>query len=42
MATILVVDDSPTQTHRLANTLVRQGHEVLTVASGRDGIELAS
>jgi twitching motility two-component system response regulator PilH len=42
MATILVVDDSPTETHQFAAALARQGHEVLTAASGNDGIDLAT
>lgn len=42
MARILVVDDSPTETHQFVNALARQGHQVLTATSGNDGIELAS
>ena len=42
MAIILVVDDSPTETHQFADALARQGHEVITAASGRDGIDLAT
>ena len=41
MARILVVDDSPSETHKFADTLARHGHDVLTAASGVDGIELA-
>ena len=42
MARILIVDDSPTETHQMVNTLARQGHQVLTAATGTDGISLAS
>ncbi|MEM7098926.1 MAG: response regulator [Pseudomonadota bacterium] len=42
MARILVVDDSPTETHRMVNTLAGQGHQVLTAATGKDGIEMAT
>lgn len=42
MARILVVDDSPTETHQFVNVLARHGHQVLTAASGSDGINLAS
>jgi twitching motility two-component system response regulator PilH len=42
MARILVVDDSPTETHQLVNTLARQGHQVLTAATGSDGVDMAS
>ncbi len=42
MARILVVDDSPTETHQMVNTLANEGHQVLTAATGRDGIDLAT
>ncbi len=42
MARILVVDDSPTETHQFVNALARQGHQVLTASSGNDGIDIAS
>ncbi|MEM7000555.1 MAG: response regulator [Pseudomonadota bacterium] len=42
MARILVVDDSPTETHTMVNTLARQGHQVLTAATGNDGVSMAS
>ena len=41
MARILVVDDSPTEQHRLVNALARQGHQVLTAATGTDGVAMA-
>jgi twitching motility two-component system response regulator PilH len=41
MARILVVDDSPAETHRFVNVLARHGHQVLTATGGADGIELA-
>jgi twitching motility two-component system response regulator PilH len=42
MARILVVDDSPIETHQFINALASQGHQVLTASSGRDGIDLAT
>ncbi len=42
MARILVVDDSPTETHQFVNFLAKYGHQVLTAASGSDGIDLAT
>jgi twitching motility two-component system response regulator PilH len=42
MARILVVDDSPTETHQLVNVLAKHGHQVLTAATGTDGIDVAS
>ena len=42
MARILVVDDSPTETHHIVSTLARQGHQVLTASSGSDGVSMAS
>ena len=41
MARILVVDDSPTETHKIVNTLSRVGHQVLTAATGSDGVNKA-
>ena len=41
MARILVVDDSPMETHQFINALARQGHQVLTATSGSDGIDVA-
>ena len=42
MARILVVDDSPTETHQFVNALSKNGHQVLTAASGSDGISMAA
>ncbi|MEZ5558473.1 MAG: response regulator [Pseudomonadales bacterium] len=42
MARILVVDDSPSETHKFVNVLARHGHQVLTATSGNDGISMAS
>jgi twitching motility two-component system response regulator PilH len=42
MARILVVDDSPSETHHFVNVLARHGHQVLTATSGADGITLAT
>ena len=42
MARVLVVDDSPTETHQFVNALARHGYQVLTASSGTDGIAIAS
>ena len=42
MARILVVDDSPTDSHRMMHLLAKHGHQVLTAATGSDGIEVAA
>ena len=42
MARILVVDDSPTDSHKMMHLLAKHGHQVLTAASGSDGIDVAS
>ncbi len=42
MARILVVDDSPTDSHKMTHLLAKHGHQVLTAATGSDGIEVAS
>ena len=42
MARILVVDDSPTETHYMVKALARQGHQVLTAATGSDGVNMAA
>lgn len=42
MARILVVDDSPAETHHFVNILAKHGHQVLTATSGSDGINLAN
>jgi len=41
MARILVVEDSPIETHVFVNLLVRHGHQVLTAATGDEGLALA-
>jgi twitching motility two-component system response regulator PilH len=41
MARILVVDDSPTDIHQFVNLLSKHGHQVMTAASGGDGVNLA-
>lgn len=40
-ATILVVDDSPTETRILVNALVKAGFRVETAANGEEGVEMA-
>jgi twitching motility two-component system response regulator PilH len=42
MARILVVDDSPSETHRFVNTLSDMGHQVLTADCGADGVDMAT
>ena len=41
MANILIVDDSPTETHVLTTMLEKNGFVVSTAASGEEGIEKA-
>ncbi len=41
MATILIVDDSPTQLHTLKAMVEGIGHEVITAENGEEGVELA-
>ena len=37
----MIVDDSPTEVHVLTTMLAKNGHEVITAASGEDGVEMA-
>ncbi len=41
MAHILVVDDSPTETHIISTTLEKQGHRISVAVDGKDGVEKA-
>lgn len=41
MARILIVDDSPTETHVLKSMLEKAGFDILTASSGEEGIETA-
>jgi twitching motility two-component system response regulator PilH len=41
MARVLVVDDSPTETHSFKTMLEQHGHEVLMAENGADGVALA-
>jgi len=41
MARILIVDDSPTEMHKLTDMLKKHGHEVLKAVNGADGVALA-
>ncbi|BFM05258.1 twitching motility response regulator PilH [Halioxenophilus aromaticivorans] len=38
MATVLIVDDSPTETHKLTKILEKNGHSVLTAKTGEAGV----
>ena len=38
---ILVVDDSPTETHKISRILDKHGHEVLTAENGEEGVSTA-
>ncbi len=42
MAHILVVDDSPTETHIISSALEKQGHRVSVAVDGKDGVEKAT
>jgi CheY-like chemotaxis protein len=41
MATILIIDDSPTELHLFQNMLEKSGFETLVADSGEDGIRQA-
>ena len=41
MAKVLIVDDSPTEMHKLSTMLTKSGHSVLSAESGELGIEIA-
>lgn len=41
MARVLIIDDSPTETHKLTTMLEKNGHTVLTADNGEAGIALA-
>lgn len=38
MATVLIVDDSPTEAHILRTVLEKNGYDVITAENGEDGI----
>lgn len=40
-ATVLIVDDSPTETRILSTTLTKAGYRVETAANGEEGVEIA-
>nr|WP_242470664.1 response regulator [Thiocystis violacea] len=40
-ATVLIVDDSPTETRILSNTLVKAGYRVETASNGEEGVAAA-
>ena len=41
MAKVLIVDDSPTETHKLTTLLEKNGHSVVTAVNGEDGVKTA-
>lgn len=41
MTRVLIVDDSPTETHAFASILRESGHEVLTAENGTQGVAIA-
>ncbi len=41
MSKILIVDDSPTETHILTQMLDKNGYQVVTAESGEAGVEVA-
>ena len=41
MSKILIVDDSPTETHILSQMLDKNGYQVVTAESGEAGVEVA-
>lgn len=38
MTTVLIVDDSPTETHKLTSILEKNGYSVLTANNGEEGV----
>lgn len=41
MTKILIIDDSPTEIHKLRNILTKNGHAVIVADSGESGVILA-
>lgn len=41
MPRVLIVDDSPTETYKISSVLSKHGFEVLTAATGEDGVSVA-
>ena len=41
MAKVLIVDDSPTETHKLTTLLEKNGHSVITAVNGEEGVKTA-
>ena len=41
MARVLIVDDSPTETHKITEILNKHGHEAITAKSGEEGVAKA-
>src|SRR5690554_2432703 len=41
MARILIVDDSPTETHKLSSILEKYGHDIITAGDGEEGVQVA-
>ena len=41
MAKVLIVDDSPTETHKLTTILEKHGHQVITAETGESGVTIA-
>jgi len=42
MAHILVVDDSPTETHIISSVLQKMGHKVSVAVNGKEGVDKAT
>jgi len=38
---VLIVDDSPTETHKMTTVLKKHGHDVITAESGEEGVATA-
>lgn len=41
MARVLIVDDSPTETHEFTKMLEKNGFDILTAVNGADGVAVA-
>jgi twitching motility two-component system response regulator PilH len=41
MARVLIIDDSPTESRRIAQWLAHHGHDVFSAENGNDGVAMA-
>jgi twitching motility two-component system response regulator PilH len=41
MASVLIVDDSPTETQKMKSILTKNGHDVIEASGGQEGVDMA-